>query len=246
MENKSQIRSNIAGLSFLAFALAVVFIVGHTREIINIITSFVKYEQRSYLNISNIAYCLVGVAHLFFSITLMYPHRVINDKRKMLKYTCYALAAIYFSANIWVVEWLLSCIASRHMTFDVAQFLKVENMMFNHLQWASRNAETIFYNYISFATWLAIGYYVDRDRRFTCKLFVLQIAISYFIPMLFYYLYRGKSIPDWWMKKTIPILCSDAIIAFTLFYASRSRETWKRYISPLKSRGGHHHHHHHH
>ena len=48
------------------------------------------------------------------------------------------------------------------------------------------------------------------------------------------------------MKKTIPLFCSDIILAFALIYVARSREAWIKYISPLrKSKRKHRHHHHH-
>lgn len=245
------VHTNIVALSFLAFAFGMVYIVGHMREIMNIITSFVQYDQRSYLNLSNTAYCLVGIVHVFFSIAIMYPHRVITDKLKMLKIVCYTMGIMYFLGNFWIFQWLFQGIASREFSFDVAQFLKVENMMFCHLQWASRNAEVIFYNHMTAVLWFGMGYYINRDRRLTCKLMLAQAILSYVVPILFYYVYRGKFIPDWWLKKTIPLICSDIILTFCLFYAAVKRETWKRYISPLKRssrtrRHRHHHRHHHH
>jgi len=241
-------RTNITALSFLAFAFGIVYIVGHMKEIVDIITSYVQLQQRSYMNLSNLVYCLVGVVHLFVPISIMYPHRNITDKTRMLKIVCYTMGILYLLANFWVFQWLFKGLASREFSFDVAQFLKVENMMFCHLQWSSRNAEVIFYNYLTAVLWIGMGYYFNRDRRLTCKLMLAQAIVAYIVPMIFYYFYRGKGIPDWWLKKTIPLMCSDAVLIFCLFYAAVSRETWKRYISPLKrsSRPHRHHHHHHH
>ncbi len=244
MNNRSQVNANLTGLAFLAFVFAIVFMVGHTREIMNIIASFVQYEQHSYFNISNFAYCLVGIIHMLISVAIMYPHKNMLDKKDMLKVLCYSLMLVYLAANIWVFEWFVKNLISGKWSFDVAQFLKQENMMFNHMQWGSRNAETLLYNHISAVVWLGIGYYFDRDRKITCKLLVVQMLVAYGVPMLGYFIYRGKMIPDWWIKKTIPLICSDIILTLALMYGARSRASWEKYVCPLikKRRRRHHHH----
>ena len=233
MYKRSQTNTNLTGLAFLSFVFGVVYMIGHTREIFNIITSFMQLDQRSYFNISNFAYCLVGIAHVLLPVAIMYPHKNMLDKKDMLKVVCYALAILYMAANLWIIEWVFKSIVSGNGSFDVAQFLKEENMMFNHMQWSSRNAETIFYNHASSMIWLMMGYYFDRNRRLVCKLLVAQMIMAYLIPMVGYYIYRGKMIPDWWLKKTVPLMVSDIIITFTLAYISTSREAWMKYICPL-------------
>lgn len=225
---------NLTGLAFLSFVFGVVYMVGHTREMLNIITSYVQYNQRSYLNLSNLAYCLVGVAHVMLSVGVMYPHKNMMAKKDMLKTICYAMAGIYLLANVWVVQWFFGNLVSGQWSFDVAQFLKVENMMFNHMQWVSRNAETLFYNHIAALCWFLMGYYIDRDRRVTCRLMFAQLVIVFVMPLMVYYFLYGKTAPDWWMKKTIPLFCSDVILTFAFVYMARSRETWIKYISPLR------------
>ena len=261
MNQRSQIYINLTGLSFLSIVFGVVFMVGHTREIIDIITSYIQLEQRSYLNLSNIAYCLVGVVHILLPFAIIYPHKSAFEKKNMLKFVCYTMAGIYLVANFWVIQWILQSLVSFSISFDVAQYLKVENMMFNHMQWVSRNAETIFYNHICTIIWFFIGYNIDRDRKLTCKLLLAQMIMCYLVPIVAYYMYRGNAIPDWWMKKTIPLICSDVLLLIALWYMATNREAWARYISPLrkgarsrkKSHHGsehsyhsHHHHHHHH
>lgn len=247
MNSRSQIHINLTGLAFLSFVFGVVYMVGHTREMLNIITSYVQYNQRSYLNLSNLAYCLVGVAHVLLSVGVMYPHKSMMVKKDMLKITCYLMTGIYLLANVWIFQWFFQNLVSGNWSFDVAQFLKVENMMFNHMQWVSRNAEVIFYNHIAAVCWFLMGYYIDRDRKTTCKLMLAQMVITFIVPLVVYYLLYGKVAPDWWMKKTIPLFCSDVILAFGLIYVARSREAWIKYISPLrKSKRKHRHHHHHH
>lgn len=254
MNQKSQIYVNLTGLAFLSIVFGIVYMVGHTREIINIITSFIQLEQRSYLNLSNIAYCLVGVVHILLPVAIIYPHRTIFEKKNMIKIVCFAMAGIYVVANFWVIQWLLQSVFSLSISFDVAQYLKVENMMFNHMQWVSRNAETIFYNHVVAVIWFLMGYYFDRDRKLTCKILAAQMIMCYLVPFVMYYVYRGNSVPDWWMKKTIPLICSDAILLFALFYMATNREAWMRYVCPLrkgahsrrKSHHGHHSSHSHH
>ncbi len=247
MNTRSQIHINLTGLAFLSFVFGVVYMVGHTREMLNIITSYVQYNQRSYLNLSNLAYCLVGVLHVLLSVGVMYPHKNMMAKKDMLKLICYMTAGMYLLANVWIFQWFIQNMVSGQWSFDVAQFLKVQNMMFNHMQWVSRNAETIFYNHVAAVCWFFMGYYVDRDRKITCKIMVAQMAVTFLVPLAVYYMLYGKAAPDWWMKKTIPLFCSDIILAFALLYVSRNRETWIKYISPLrKSRRKHRHHHHHH
>ncbi len=159
------------------------------------------------------------------------------------------MAGIYVVANFWVIQWLIQSVLSLSISFDVAQYLKVENMMFNHMQWISRNAETIFYNHMASVIWFLMGYYFDRDRKLTCKFLVAQMIMCYLVPLVMYYIYRGNAVPDWWMKKTIPLICSDAILLFALFYMAMNREAWVRYICPLRkgvrSRKKSHHHGHH-
>lgn len=250
MNQRSQIYINLTGLTFLSIVFGIVFMVGHTREIIGIITSYIQLDQRSYLNLSNIAYCLVGVVHILLPIAIIYPHKSAFEKKSMLKVVCYIMAGIYVVANVWVIQWLLQSIFTLSISFDVAQYLKVENMMFNHMQWVSRNAETIFYNHIAAIIWFLMGYNIDRDRKLTCKLLLAQMALCYLVPVVAYYIYRGNTIPDWWMKKTIPLICSDALLLIALWYMATNREAWARYISPLR-KGAHsrkksqHHSHHH-
>ena len=264
MNQRSQIYINLTGLSFLAIVFGIVYMVGHTREIIDIITSYIQLEQRSYLNLSNIAYCLVGVVHILLPFAIIYPHKSAFEKKNMLKVVCYTMAGIYIVANVWVIQWLLQSLFSFSISFDVAQYLKVENMMFNHMQWVSRNAETIFYNHICAIIWFLMGYNIDRDRKLTCKLLLAQMIMCYMVPVVAYYMYRGNAMPDWWMKKTIPLICSDALLLIALWYMATNREAWARYISPLRkdarsrkkshhsskhshhSHHSHHHHHHHH
>ena len=248
MNNRSQIHINLTGLAFLSFVFGVVYMVGHTREMLNIITSYVQYNQRSYLNFSNFAYCLVGVVHVMLSVGVMYPHKNMMVKKDMLKLICYIMSGIYLLANIWVFQWFFQNLVTGTWSFDVAQFLKVENMMFNHMQWVSRNAETLFYNHIAALCWFLMGYYIDRNRKNTCKLMFAQLMIVFIMPLLVYYFLYGKMAPDWWMKKTIPLFCSDIILTFAFIYMARSREAWIKYISPLRrsKHKKHHRHHHHH
>ena len=261
MNQRSQIYINLTGLAFLSIVFGIVFMVGHTREIIGIITSYIQLDQRSYLNLSNIAYCLVGVVHILLPFAIIYPHKSAFEKKSMLKVVCYIMAGIYVVANVWVIQWLLQSIFTLSISFDVAQYLKVENMMFNHMQWVSRNAETIFYNHIAAIIWFLMGYNIDRDRKLTCKLLLAQMIMCYLVPVVAYYIYRGNAIPDWWMKKTIPLICSDALLLIALWYMATNREAWARYISPLRkgshsrkksqhrshhSDGHSHHHHSHH
>lgn len=245
MNSRSQTYINLIGLAFLSLVFGVVYMIGHTREILNIITSYVQYNQRSYLNLSNLAYCLVGVVHLFLPVGIMYPHKNMLAKKDMFKIICYLMAGIYLLANIWIFQWFFHNLISGTWSFDVAQFLKVENMMFNHMQWVSRNGETIFYNQLAAVCWFLMGYYIDRDRKITCKLMLAQMLITFILPLVVYFLLYGKAAPDWWMKKTIPLFCSDILLVLSLLYIARSREAWIKYISPLrKSKRKHRHHHH--
>ena len=233
MYKRSQNSSIVIGFSFLAFVFGVVYMIGHTREVFGIISSFVQFEQHSYFNISNFAYCLIAVAHVLLPMAIMYPHKNMLDKKDMLKVLCYAMAIIYLAANLWLIQWFLQCAYRGEWSFDVAQFLKQENMMFNHMQWASRNGETIFYNHISAMIWLLMGYYFDRDRKKTCILLVAQMVMAYVVPTIGYYIYRNKMIPDWWLKKTMPILCMDIIFTAVMFNLSKNRDSWIKYVCPL-------------
>ena len=233
MNRKSQLNINLTGLTFLSFVFAVVFMVGHTREILNMISAYLQLKQNSYLNLSNLAYCLVGILHMLLSAMLMYPHRDIEDKKMYIKLICYSSSLVYLLGNIWIFEWIFKSISRGGISYDVAQFLKVENMMFNHMQWVSRNAITIFYNHITAVVWFLIAYYFDRNRKYTWKLIVVQMLLCYLLPMIAYTLYKGKFIPDWWLKKTIPLICSDTILVLALVYVARSRSTWNKYVCPL-------------
>lgn len=241
-------QGNILTIAVISFILGVIYITGHIGEVFNIMTNYVQTNNRSYLNINNFAYCFMGIAHLLFPVAILYPHKKPDDKKKMLKAVCYSIAVLYFVANFWIFGWLFSSLAQRNISFDVAQYQREASVMFNHLEWASRNAETIFYDYFASVLWFLIGYNVDRDRRFVCKLMVLEIAFVYIVPIVFYYLYNSKGVGTWWIKKSIPLFLSDAIMTFGLFYAARRREVWKAYICPLKAsvRRHHHHHRHHH
>ncbi len=239
MYKRSHSNSLVLGFSFLSFVFSAVYMVGHTREVFGIISSFVQFEQHSYFNISNFAYCIVGLAHALLPVAIMYPHKNMLDKKDMIKLLCYILCLVHLAANVWMFQWAFQCIARGEWNFDVAQFMKQENMMFCHVQWASRNAESIFYNHMSAMMWLLIGYSFDRDRRKTCTLYVIQMIIAYVVPCIGYYIYRGKMIPDWWIKKSIPIFCSDVIYIIMLINLSKNRELWVKYVCPLIKRRRH-------
>ena len=249
MRNKSMQQGNIMAIAVISFILGVIYIIGHIGEVFDIMTNYVQTNNKSYLNINNFAYCFMGIAHLLFPVAILYPHRRKEDKKKMIKIVCYTISALYFIANFWIFGWLFSSIANRNFSFDVAQYQREACTMFNHLEWASRNAETIFYDYFASVLWFLIGYNFDRDRRVVCKLMVAEVIFVYIFPMVFYYLYNSRGVERWWITKTIPLFCSDVIMTLGLIYAAQRREAWKAYICPLKyseSRHHHHHHHHHH
>ena len=227
-------RTNIMGLSFISFVFAVVYVVGHLGEVADIMMLYVQYNERSYLNIENFAYCLLGIARLVFPVAILYPHRDLKSRTKMLKIICYFTGAMYFAANLWLITWFFTCLFSGEWFFDVAQFQREYSMMFNHLEWSSRNPETIFYNHLVAIFWINIGYNINRDRKKTCKFVVASLLFRYIAPVLFYYIYRDQSIPEWWIKKTLPIMCSDVAITMAFLYASQTRAIWKNYICRLK------------
>lgn len=234
MRNRSLTRTNITGFSFLAFVFGIVYIVGHLGEVADVMLAYVQVNERTYLNLGNFSYCFLCIAKVIFPFLIIYPHKDQINRVNSFKIVCYIIAISYFLANAWIVSWIASSIATGQWSFDVAQYQLETGMMFNHLEWTSRNAETIFYNYASCVLWFAIGYNFDRDRKLTCKYVVITYILKYVVPALFYYFYKGDVVPDWWLKKTVPVFCMEFLIMGCLLYAARSRETWKRYICRLK------------
>ncbi len=258
--DNNQIRTVITLLMFLAFAAGVAYIVGHLTDVGKVIMGAVNARQKGYINISNLAYCSLGIAHVVLVMVLMYPFKDMKSRRIGIKRSCYALSIIFLLGNFWIFTWLFQSIAARSFSFDFSQFQRTQNMMFNHMQWISRNPDTLFYNYLSAFIWFSIGQYFDTDRKKTVVYFAAQVILSCFVPAVVYYFYRGNGVPDWWLKKTVTIFISDALVFACLLYAQQSREVWVKFICPASvdsdiegdhhrhshHRHSHHHHSHHH
>lgn len=234
MRNMSQERTNLRALLFLSFVFGVIYIVGHIGDVTDVMMMYVQINKRTYLNIENFAYCILGIARVAFPIVLIYPHKNVVTRTRMIKSFCYTMAGAYFAANVWILSWIIESIAGGSWSFDVAQYQRVACVMFNHLEWCSRNAETIFYNYVSGFLWFGVAYNFNRDRRVVCKYMIVSLIVRYIVPSLFYYFYRQLNVPEWWLKKMLPVLCSEALLTLALFYAARSREMWKYFICKLK------------
>lgn len=238
MSNKIKSGNNLAGTFILAAVLGAIFIVGHLGDVTEVMASATGDGGHTFFNISNLSYCLLCIAHVMLPASIVALNKTPPTRDKVVRIVCYVISASYFLGNSWIISWLFTSITSGQLSFDVAQFQREYNMMFNHLQWASRNPEVIFYNYFMSVMWLGVGYYLNCHRRRVCKYMLTSIIFKYIAPVVIFYIYRGELIGLWWIQKSLPLICSEIIVISAFFYMSSSRYLWKRYVYENQLRVG--------
>ncbi len=208
------------------YALSILFsglyLFGH----INQLQSTIVGTQ--YFNITNIVLCLLGI------FEALIPVLIIMGFYRLLKIDLYVIGGIFVFGNLWFIRWLYVIITSGSVSFDFAAFQLAWNNMFNHTIWASRNAESLLLNYLSATLWFSIAWNIDRDKMKTCSSMISMILVTFILPIVFFAITRGKLIPEWWIKKSIPLFVSYASVLVVMVISSQKKTFWGKFVCPIR------------
>lgn len=223
-KNKNSLISNgkVAVFYALSMLFSGLYLFGHINQLQSTIIG------TNYFNITNMVLCLLGV------LEAIIPVFIVMGNYRFLKIDLYAIGGIFIFGNIWFLRWLYVIIASGVVSFDFAAYQLAWNNMFNHTIWASRNAESLLLNYLSAMCWFSIAWNIDRDKMKTCSGMILMILVTFVLPVLFFGITRGRLIPEWWIKKSIPLFVSYASMLAVMVISSQKKSFWGKFVCPIR------------
>lgn len=209
------------------YAVCIVFSCLYVFGHINQLQGTIIRPGSGYLNIINLLLCILGVLEALF------PILIVMGKKRLLKIDLYAIAVLYVFGNLWFIRWIFVYIFSNNGSFDFAAYQLEWYNMFNHTIWASRNAETLFLNYLSSFLWFRLAKNIDKDKDKSAETMFLIIIVTFILPVIFFFITRGKFISEWWIKKSIPLLVTYASILGVMIIAMPKKAYWGRFICPM-------------
>ena len=211
------------------YAIAIVFSCLYVFGHINQLQGTIIRPGSGYLNITNLLLCILGVLEAAF------PILIVMGKDRFLKIDLYAIASLYIVGNLWFIRWIYVFIFSKNGSFDFAAYQLAWYNMFNHTIWASRNAETLLLNYLSSFLWFRLAYNIDKDKDKSVESMFLIMIVTFILPIIFFFITRGKFIAEWWIKKSIPLLLAYGSVLCIMIIAIPKKAYWGRFICPIKN-----------
>ena len=180
------------------------------------------------LNITNILMCILGVIQTFVAVFIVF------GKKKLLKFSLYAISALYFFGNFWIIKWLYTVIRSGDISFNFVNYQYTHwRYLFNNTTWASSNADTLLLNYANAVLWYCLARDIDSDKKKSCIWMGGIIIVSFILPIIFYALTRFKFIPNWWIEKSLTLFVSYISILVVMLSAKNKKSLWDRCVCSM-------------
>ena len=227
--NNRAINLTTGGKIPVLYAVCIIFSCLYVFGHINQLQGTIIRPGSGYFNITNLLLCVLGILEALF------PILIVMGKSRLLKIDLYAIASLYIVGNLWFLRWIYVFIFSENASFDFAAYQLEWYNMFNHTIWASRNAETLLLNYLSAFLWFRLAKNIDRDKDKSAETMFLIMIVTFVLPIIFFFITRGKFIAEWWIKKSVPLLVTYGSILGVMIIAIPKKAYWGRFICPINN-----------
>ena len=154
--------------------------------------------------------------------------RLKMRKIMRLKIAFYIIGALYMLGNTWIFYFLKDNPASMLKDIDALKvYLSSAALNFDYLVWDSYDLYGIFFSTLEAVLYFALGYFVDKKRKTTVKIFWAMLFFCIVLPFIYVYLISGtRAFSSLWLQKNTILFAAGIFMGAGLTIASTSHHLW--------------------